>query len=91
MTEILKVVGKEKFIIIKTPKEAWGSLGARRLTRKFAWVAGIIDTLQANSRMDWIILKLTDLLESTHLFYLYYHYDNMVSVWFPYLQILPLA
>ena len=49
MTEILKVVEKVNLITIKGPK---GSLGTRHLTKKFAWVARIIDTLQASSRID---------------------------------------
>ena len=49
MTEILKVVEKVKSITIKSPK---GSLRARHLTKKFAWVARIIDTLRASTRID---------------------------------------
>ena len=45
MTEILKVVEKVKFITIKGPK-------ARHVTKKFAWVARIIDTFQASLRID---------------------------------------
>ena len=36
----------DQFITIK------GSQRARHLTKKFAWVAGIIDTLHADSRID---------------------------------------
>ena len=49
MVEILKVVGKVKFITIMGPK---GSLGARHLTKKIAWVARIIDTLQVSLKID---------------------------------------
>ena len=49
MTEILKVVEKVNFITIKGPE---GSLGAKHLTKKFAWVARIIDTLQASLRIN---------------------------------------
>ena len=49
MTEILKVVEKVKFITIKGPKR---SLEARHVTKKFAWVARIIDTFQASLRID---------------------------------------
>ena len=47
--ELLKVVEKVKFITIKGLK---GSLGARHLTKKIAWVARIIDTLQASLKID---------------------------------------
>ena len=54
MIAILNVVGESK---IYYKKGSQGSLGARYLTKKFALVAEIIDTLQANSRIDWNILK----------------------------------
>ena len=49
MIGIMKLVEKVKFITIKGLKR---SLEARYLTKKCVWVAKIIDTLQASSRID---------------------------------------
>ena len=49
MIEIMKLVEKVKFITIKGLK---GSLGGKAFDKKCAWVAKMIDTLQASSRID---------------------------------------
>ena len=81
MIEIMKLVGKVKFITIKG--HTYGSPGVRHLTKIIPELPRSLTHFKPAQGLMSIILKQTKLLESINRFYLYFHYSiNVVLLIF---------